>query len=125
MRVAKLQARLHALKSAHLAALERERTGLADELGAVFEALASGDLAYGAQARLSVRHVRTIEARISTLAGVRDETLRQARTHGLRAKLAAQAADVAEKRLRDADERKALIEIAERALARLKDASLR
>src|SRR5579871_4285537 len=38
---------MHELKRARAAALERERAGLSDELGAVFEALASGDLAYG------------------------------------------------------------------------------
>ncbi len=122
-RLAKLQARLHALKHARIVALERERTGLADELAAVFEALASGALAYGAQAKLSSQHPRFIEARMTVLEDAREETARQARAHALRARLAEQAAEAVGRRLRDANERKTLAEIAERAVARRRDAS--
>ena len=121
-RIAKLQMRLHDLKQARAAALEQERARLSGEIGAVFEALSSGELAYGAQAKLSARHARLMETRIAALAQARDETRDEARAHGLRAKLAGQAADAAERKRRDFEERKALAELVERGLGR-RDAS--
>ncbi len=121
-RIAKLQGRLHDLKQARVAALEQERAGLSEELGAVFEALSSGELAYGAQAKLSARHARVVETRIAALARARDETRDQARAHGMRAKLAGQAADAAERKRRDMEERKALADLVERSIGR-RDAS--
>jgi hypothetical protein len=123
-RLAKLQTRLHELKQARVAALERERAGLSDELGAVFEALTSGQLAYGAQAKFGARHVLAVEKRIAALASEQDDEIRQARVHGMRAKLAEQAAEAAERRHRDLQERKDLADLIERAVAR-RDASSR
>ena len=117
-RLAKLQAQLHRLKQARVAALERERVGLSDELGAVFEALTSGQLAYGAQAKLGSRHALAVEKTIAALVSERDDALGQARAHGMRARLAEQAAEAAERRRRDQQERKDLADLVERAIGR-------
>src|SRR5664279_1612613 len=91
-RIAALQAKLHDLKRARIVAIEHERGALSDEIGAVFEALANGALAYGAQARFGARHALKLEQRIEALADEREETRGRARAYGLRAKLAEQAA---------------------------------
>jgi hypothetical protein len=117
-RVAKLQTQLHKLKQARAATLERERVGSSDELGAIFEALTSGQLAYGAQAKLGARHALAVEKRIAALVTERDDSVNQARGHGMRAKLAERVAEAAGRKHRDLQERKELADLVERAIAR-------
>ena len=69
-RIGKLQARMHDLGRWRLSAIERQQAELSDDLRAIFEALATGELAYGAQAKLSVRHIRALQTRLD-FAGAR------------------------------------------------------
>ena len=121
-RISRLQAHLKDLKHARVVAIEHEQARLSDEMTAVFEALANGALAYGAQARFGVRHALKLEQRIEALSAEGRETQGKARQFGLRAKLAEQAAGRALVRYRDQTERRALVDLIDRALAR-RDAS--
>ena len=84
---------MHDLGRWRLCAIEQERASLSDDLRAVFEALETGELAYGAQATLSARRIRALQKRIDALAR---ESARRARSKARRtrrrAKLAEQAA---------------------------------
>lgn len=122
-RIVRLQVRLHDIKRAQLTAIEHECASLGDELGAVFEALATGELACGAQARFGSRHVRGLEQRIETLGREQEEARGKVRAQGLRAKLAEQAAEAALARYRDRRERKELVDLVDRALARRRASS--
>jgi hypothetical protein len=83
---------------------------------------ASSQLAYGAQAKLSARRVRALQKRLDALAHESERVSRAARVHGVRAKLAEQAAETAGKIWREHEARKDLAEIVERTLIK-RDAS--
>ncbi len=57
-RIGRLASQMHDLGTWRLSAIEQEQASLSDDLRAVFEALESGDLAYGAQAKLGARRIR-------------------------------------------------------------------
>ena len=63
-RLGKLQARMHDLGRWRLWAIEQEQACLSEDLRAVFETLQSGDLAYGAQVKLSARHIRALQRQL-------------------------------------------------------------
>ncbi len=117
-RIGKLQGRMHDLGRWRLSAIERQQAELSDDLRAVFEALETGALAYGAQAKLSVRHIRGLQKRLDSLARESELARREAQAHGIRSKLADQAIESAAARYRDDKERKELAELVERAILR-------
>jgi hypothetical protein len=117
-RLGRLQARMHDLGRWRLTAIEQEQAGLGDDLKGVFEALESGALAYGAQAQFSARRIRALQKRLDSLACESDRVREKAKGHGVRAKLAEQAAETASKRYREDKERKELADLIERAVAR-------
>jgi hypothetical protein len=117
-RIGKLQARLHGLGRWRLSSLERQRAGLSDDLRAIFEIMESGDLAYGAQARLAARHIGALQRRLDSLAGEQEAQRRSVLAQGTRAKLAERAVETAALRYRRHKERKELAELIERAIAR-------
>ena len=117
-RLGRLQARMHDLGRWRLTAIEQEQASLSDDLRAVFEALESGDLAYGAQAKLSGRRVRALQKQLDSLARESDYVRKKAKAHGISARLAEQAAETAGRRYRDDKERKELADLIERAIAR-------
>ena len=123
-RIEKLASQMHELGRWRLSAIEQEQASLSDDLRAIFLALESGDLAYGAQAKLGVRRIRALQKRLDTLERESERLSHTARQHGIRAKLAGQAAEAADKVYRDREARKELADIAERALIR-RDASQR
>jgi hypothetical protein len=117
-RVGRLQARMHDLGRWRLSAIEQEHASLSDDLKAVFEALESGDLAYGPQVKLSARRIRGLQKQLDSLARESDDVRKKAKAHGVSAKLAGQAAETAQRRYRDEKERKELADLIERAVAR-------
>ncbi len=123
-RIERLASQMHELGRWRLSAIEQEQACLSDDLRAIFLALESGDLAYGAQAKLGVRRIRALQKRLDTLERESERLNHTARQHGIRAKLAGQAVEAADKVYRDREARKELADIAERALIR-RDASQR
>jgi hypothetical protein len=121
-RAAKLASQMHDLGRWRLSAIQQEQASLSDDLRAVFEALEKGDLAYGAQAKLSARRARDLQKRLDALAHESKRVSRAARDHGVRAKLAGQAAEAAGRDHREREARKDLADLVERALLR-RDAS--
>jgi hypothetical protein len=117
-RIGKLASQMHELGRWRLSAIEQERASLSDDLRAAFEALERSQFAYGAQAKFSTRRIRALQKRLDALALESESLGRAAQVHGVRAKLAEQAAGTADKAYRDREERKELAEIAERALLR-------
>ncbi len=117
-RIGKLQARMHGLGRWRLSSLERQQAGLSDDLRAIFEVLESGDLAYGAQARLAARHIGALQRRLDSLAREQEDARRSVLAHGTRAKLAERAIETAALRYRRHKERGELAELIERAIAR-------
>ncbi len=117
-RMGRLQARMHDLGQWRLSALEREHADLSEDLRSLFTALESADLAYDGQAALSARRATTLLKRIDLLKTESERVRRKAETHGLRAKLAEDAAEAAKKAYREHKERHELAELIERALAR-------
>jgi hypothetical protein len=123
-RIEKLASQMHDLGRWRLSAIEQEQASLSDDLRAVFEALETGDLAYGPQAKFSVRRIRALQKRLDALEHESTRLSHAAKEHGIRAKLAGRAAEVADKVYREREARKELAEIVERALMR-RDASQR
>ena len=121
-RAARLAAQMHDLGRWRLSAIEQEQASLGDDLRAVFEAMESGDLAYGAQAKLAARRLRDLQKRLDALSGESERARSVARAHGIRAKLAGQAAEEASEAYRERQARKELAELIERTLTR-RDAS--
>lgn len=117
-RIGRLQGRMHDLGRWRLSAIERQQAELSEDLRAIFEALETGELAYGAQAKLSMRHVRTLQKRLDSLAGESEHARREALACGIRSRLAEQAAETAAALDRDHKERKELAELVERAILR-------
>ena len=117
-RIGRLEAKMRDLGQWRLSALDRERAGLSDDLRALFVALESGDLAFGPQAALGLRRARALQRRLDALERESERARHKAQTHGIRAKLAEEAAEAAGKAYREQKERKELAELVERALAR-------
>jgi hypothetical protein len=121
-RIGKLAARMHELGRWRLSAIQHEQASLSDDLRVTIEALESGDLAYGAQAKLTARRVRALQKRLDALARESDHVERKAHAQGVRAKLAGRAAEHAAQVYLEQKERKELAELVERTIQR-KDAS--
>jgi|SRR5208283_4921454 len=121
-RIGKLASQMHALGRWRLSAIEQEQASLGGDLRAVYEALESGDLAYGAQAKLGAHRIRALQKRLDTLSRESERVSQVARVHGLRAKLAEKAAESADKAWREQQARKELSELVARMLLR-RDAS--
>ena len=123
-RIERLASQMHDLGRWRLSAIEQEQASLGDDLRAIFEALESGDLAYGAQAKLGARRIRAVQKRLDMLERESERLSDVAKVHGIRAKLAGHAAQAADKAYREREARKELADIVERALMR-RDASQR
>lgn len=123
-RIEKLASQMHDLGRWRLSAIEQEQASLSDDLRAIFVALESSDLADGAHAKLSARRIRALQKRLDTLARKSERLTHASKQHGIRAKLAGQAAEAAGKVYRDREARKELADVAERWLMR-RDASQR
>ena len=117
-RIGRLQALMHDVGRSRLHSLERQQVGLNDDLKAVFESLEADESAYGGQARLVARRIRALQLRLDWLTREQESARRGVLTHGTRAKLAELAIDAAALSYRRLNERKELIDIIERALAR-------
>jgi hypothetical protein len=117
-RIGRLQVLMHDLGRWRLQAVERQQAELKDDLKAVFEALEGGQIAYGAEARLVTRRIRTLQVRLDHLAREQESARRSVLTQGTRAKLAELAIEAAALDYRRLSERKELTEIIERALGR-------
>jgi len=117
-RIGKLASQMHELGRWRLTAIEREQATLSGDLSAAFAALEDGELAYGAQAKLSVRRIRALQERLDALQRESHEARRAAQVHGIRARLAEQAAETAGKALREREARKELAELIERTIIR-------
>jgi len=116
-RLAVLEGRLRDLGRSRLVAIESERARLNDDLKAIFEALEASPLAYGASAKPGLTRVRSANIRLDRLLDEEREARRKAETHGARAGIVEKAAAKAAAHHRDEKERKALLEIVERAIA--------
>ncbi len=117
-RIGRLQALMHDVGRWRLHSLERQQAGLNDDLKAVFEALEADKIAYGAQAGLVARRLRALQLRLDQVAREQETAHRTVLTQGTRAKLAELAIEAAALAYRRLNERKALAEIIERAIAR-------
>jgi hypothetical protein len=117
-RIGRLQVLMHDLGRWRLQAVERQQAELKDDLKAVFEALEGGQIAYGAEARLVTRRIRTLQVRLDHLAREQESARRSVLTQGTRAKLAELAIEAAALDYQRLSERKELTEIIERTLGR-------
>jgi len=117
-RIGRLASQMHDIGRWRLSAIEREQATLSDDLRAAFEALERGELAYGAQAKLSARRIRALQKRLDALQRESEEARRAAHVHGVRAKLAGQAAETAGKAFREQEARKDLADLIELTLQR-------
>jgi hypothetical protein len=114
-RIGRFRALMHDVGRSRLHSLDRQLVELNDDLKAVFE----GDgIAYGAQAGLVARRIRTLQLGLDVLAREQESARRSVLEQGTRAKLAELAIESAALDYRRSNERKELIEIIERALAR-------
>jgi hypothetical protein len=118
IRIGRFQTLMHDIGRWRLNALERQQTGLNDDLKAVFEALEANELAHGAQAELAARRIRALQARLDQLAREQESARRSALTQGTRAKLAELAIEAASLNYRRLNERNELAEIVEHAIGR-------
>ena len=117
-RIGRFQALMHDVGRWRLHSLERQQAGLNDDLKAVFEILDSDEIAKGVHAGLVARRIRALQLRLDRLAREQEGARRDVLTQGGRAKLAEQAIEAAALDYRRLNERKALAEIIECALAR-------
>jgi hypothetical protein len=117
-RIGRFQALMHDVGRWRLHSLERQQAGLNDDLKAVFEALETDEIAYGAQAGMVVRRIRALQLRLDQLAREQESARRSVLTQGTRAKLAELAIEAAALGYRRLNERKELAEIIEQALGR-------
>jgi len=117
-RIERLQSRMHDLGKWRLAAIEGKQAELSGSLKTIFETLETGELAYGAQAKLSARRIRALQVEIDSLAREQEAARRKAEADGMRAKIAGKAVETAASRYRDLRERKELAELVEHAIAR-------
>ena len=117
-RIGRLQGLMHDLGRWRLHSLERQQAGLNDDLKAVFEILDSDEIANGVHAGLVARRIRALQLRLDRLAREQESARRDVLAQGARAKLAEQAIEAAALDYGRLNERKALAEIIECALAR-------
>ena len=117
-RIHALQQRLRDLSTWRLAALERERMAVGDDLGAVLAALERSPLALGATAGFGERRIRALALRIAALAAEGEIERQRAAARAVRAKLADHAVESAAARYRALKERRELAELIERSLRR-------
>ena len=116
--IGRLQTLMHDVGRSRLHSLDRKQAELNDDLKAVFEALETDELAYGAQAELVAQRIRVLQRKLDQLARERESARRNVLTQGMRAKLAELAIEAAALGYRRSNERNELAEIVERALAR-------
>jgi hypothetical protein len=117
-RIGRFQALMSDLGRSRLRSLERQQAELTDDLRAVFETLESDEFAYGAQAGLAARHIRALQRKLDQLIRDHDAARSSALAQGTRAKLAELALEAAALDHRRRQERKALAELIELAIAR-------
>ncbi len=117
-RIGRVQALMHDLGRSRLHSIEREHAELADDLGAMFEALESGERAYGPAAGLAARHIQAVQRKLDQLVRDQDTARLIALKAGTRARLAELALETAAVAHRRHKERKELAELIERAIAR-------
>jgi hypothetical protein len=117
-RIGRLQGLMHDLGRWRLHSLERQQAGLNDDLKAVFEILDSDEIANGVHAGLVAHRIRALQLRLDRLAREQESARRDVLAQGARAKLAEQAIEAAALDYGRLNERKALAEIIECALAR-------
>ena len=121
-RIGRVQALMRDLGRSRLHSLERQQAGLAEDLEAVFQTLESANVAYGPQAGLAARHIRSLQRKLDRLIHDQDAARLSALAQETRARLAELALEAAALDHRRHKERKELAELIERALAR-QDAS--
>jgi hypothetical protein len=114
-RIGRLQALMRDIGRWRLHSLDRQQVELNDDLKAVFE---GDEIAYGAQAGLVARHIRALQSRLDLLVREQESARRNVLKQVTRARLAELAIESAALDSRRLNERKALIEIIERALGR-------
>jgi hypothetical protein len=95
---------------------------LAENLEAVFQTLESADVAYGPQAALAARHIRSLQRKLDRLLHDQDAARLSALVQGTRARLAELVLEAASLDYRRHRERREPAELIERALAH-RDAS--
>jgi hypothetical protein len=117
-RIGRFQTLMYDVGRSRLHALERQLAGLNDDLKAVFEALEADELAYGAQAGLVARRIRSLQMRLDQLTREQEGARQSALTQGTRARLAELAIEAASLDYQRSTERKELAEIIERAIGR-------
>jgi hypothetical protein len=117
-RIGRFQTLMYDVGRSRLHALERQLAGLNDDLKAVFEALEADELAYGAQAGLVARRIRSLQMRLDQLTREQEGARQSALTQGTRARLAELAIEAASLDYQRSNERKELAEIIERAIGR-------
>ncbi|MGB7975123.1 MAG: hypothetical protein WCF81_12430 [Roseiarcus sp.] len=117
-RIGRLQALMHDLGRWRLHSLERQQAAMNDDLKAVFEILDSDEIANGVHAGLAARRIRALQLRLDQLAREQERERRGVVAQGTRAKLAKLAIEAATLDYKRVNERKELLEIIERALAR-------
>lgn len=117
-RIGRFQSQMHELSRSRLAELEREQGNLSDEVKAIFETMEAGELAYGAPARLRERRLRTLRTKLNSLAREQESARSRTLIHGMRAKLAEQAAEAAEEARLRLKARSELADLIEQAIAR-------
>jgi hypothetical protein len=117
-RIGRFQALMRDLGRSRLRSLERQQAELTDDLKAVFETLESDEFACGVQAGLAARHIRALQRKLDQLIRDQDAARSSALAQGTRAKLAELALDAATLDHRRRQERKALAELIELAIAR-------
>jgi hypothetical protein len=94
-RIGRFQTLMYDVGRSRLHALERQLAGLNDDLKAVFEALEADELAYGAQAGLVARRIRSLQMRLDQLTREQEGARQSALTQGTRARLAELAIEAA------------------------------
>jgi chromosome segregation ATPase len=117
-RIGRFQTLMYDVWRSRLHSLERQLAGLNDDLKAVFEALEADELAYGAQAGLVARRIRSLQMRLDQLAREQESARESSLTQGTRARLAELAIEVASLNHRRSTERKELAELIERTIGR-------
>ncbi len=117
-RIGRFQNQMHDLGRSRLHSIERQHASLSDDLKAIFETLEAGDLAYGTPAKLSQRHLRTLQGKLESLAREQKSARARMQGQGMRAKLLEHAIEAAALSCRTQNERKELAELIERAIAR-------
>ena len=117
-RIGRFQTLMYDVWRSRLHSLERQLAGLNDDLKAVFEALEADELAYGAQAGLVARRIRSLQMRLDQLAREQENARQSSLTQGTRARLAELAIEAASLNDRRSNERKELAEIIERTIGR-------